>query len=230
MRTVGPLPPAVYWRRRAVVAGGVVGGVVLMLYSCAGGGAGGSAGSSAANRVSLSPSVTAPATPTKPTSTANPFLPHASATASVAATAAVRPTVSATATGPPPVCTDADITLTARAETATSATGSYLKLILAVKNSSTRPCTRDLGSDPQEMRVMQGARRIWSSDDCGGTHLHDVRTLPPGDELTFYTFWNGRTSAPGCPAGQAAAPAGTYAAVARLGTDLSAPAPFTRTG
>ncbi len=226
MRTVGPLPADVYWRRRALVAGGVILGVVVLVYSCSG--AGQSDANSAATRVAL-PSATPSRTPSASGSPVNPFLPHASATATpLALGGSVGPT-SASPTGPPPPCTDADITLTARADLPDSQPGTYLKLFITVKNASSRACTRDLGSLAQELRVMQGTKRIWSSDDCGGGGTHDVRTLIPGDAQAFYTFWNGRTSAPGCPGGQLVVPAGTYEAVARLGTDLSAPAPFRRT-
>ena len=40
--TVGPLPPAVYWRRRALVAGVLVLLILVVAYSC-----GGSSGSGA---------------------------------------------------------------------------------------------------------------------------------------------------------------------------------------
>ena len=32
--TVGPLPPAVYWRRRAVVLGGVIAVIFTLTYAC----------------------------------------------------------------------------------------------------------------------------------------------------------------------------------------------------
>ena len=34
--TVGPLPPAVYWRRRAVVLGAGLLFLIVLLYSCTG--------------------------------------------------------------------------------------------------------------------------------------------------------------------------------------------------
>src|SRR5690242_7217123 len=34
--TVGPLPPAVYWRRRAVVLGAVLLGIIVLFVSCSG--------------------------------------------------------------------------------------------------------------------------------------------------------------------------------------------------
>ncbi|MGC1213053.1 MAG: hypothetical protein WA890_17525, partial [Micromonospora sp.] len=36
--TVGPLPPAVYWRRRAVVLGAGLLFLIVLLYSCSGSG------------------------------------------------------------------------------------------------------------------------------------------------------------------------------------------------
>ena len=42
--TVGPLPPAVYWRRRAVVVGVLLVLVLLVTYACGSSGGKGSAG------------------------------------------------------------------------------------------------------------------------------------------------------------------------------------------
>ncbi len=207
------------------MAGGVVLGVVLLLYSCSG--AGQSDANSTPTRVAL-PSATPSRTPSASGSPVNPFLPHASATTAPLALGRTAAPTSASPTGPPPPCTDSDINVTARADLPDSQPGTYLKLFITVKNVSSRACTRDLGSQAQELRVMQGTKRIWSSDDCGGGGTHDVRTLAPGDEQTFYTYWNGRTSAPGCPGGQLVVPAGTYETVARLGTVLSVPASFRR--
>src|SRR6266576_1376401 len=59
--TVGPLPPAVYWRRRALVAGGLLLLVLLVAYSCGGSSGSGSTGQHASRNTA--PTGTAPAPP-----------------------------------------------------------------------------------------------------------------------------------------------------------------------
>ena len=93
---------------------------------------------------------------------------------------------------------------------------------------SSRSCSRDVGATQQELRLTQGARQIWSSDDCGAVGGSFVRTLSPGQELTdFNVLWNGREST-NCQTKPLPAP-GTYQLTGRVGTKWSDPIAITIT-
>src|SRR2546427_6332927 len=66
--TVGPLPPAVYWRRRAIVAGALLVLVLLVSYACSG-----SDGSTAAGQQPTGPSTNSPS-PDPSTSLLTPII------------------------------------------------------------------------------------------------------------------------------------------------------------
>jgi hypothetical protein len=226
--TVGPLPPAIYWRRRAAILGILLLIVLLVFYSC-------SNASDASRRkrvltpttghpTSPSPSATQPAyTPPgglntqddNPSASPDPDQSGAS-TGGSAADASVQ-------TGP---CTDGELTLTAVAEPASVARAAFVKFTLRIKNTSARSCTRDVGADPQELYLQDGAKsKVWSSDACEPLHGTDVRTFKPGDVAEFYVVWNGKATNAGC-ANQQPPPAGKYQLVGRLSTKLSDPSPL----
>jgi len=220
--TVGPHPSAVYWRRRALVAAPLL-AILITFTTCLANGSDGKPpepGSRAANVN----------TPTPARSSANP-----SPTPSVADTAAAlplptwSPSPSAPApnsTGPLP-CADTDLTLVALVEKTSYPLGAEPRFKLAVTNSSTRPCLRDVGSSQQELSVLAGTRKLWSSDHCSPNRGADARTLYPGEKRTYWLTWSARTSEPGCPKTRTQVGAGSYQLTARLGTLVSKPVPFT---
>jgi hypothetical protein len=223
--TVGPLPPAVYWRRRALVAGVLVLLILVVAYSCGGSSGSGATGQRSGNGT---PATTGPA-PTsselRPQIGAPPSSdpPSPSTTLSTATAGPVAgPGDPATET-----CTDAEILLTPSAQQITGGTFKY-ELTLKIKNTSTRSCKRDVGSNPQEMHVMQNGQTLWSSDSCqAGQGQSNVVTFGPGIEDSFKIGWDGGGTA--CTGGHPLA-AGTYQIVAKLDTKVSAPANFTITG
>ena len=214
--TVGPLPATVYWRRRAIVFGVLMVVVVLFWTSCSGapsksGARSNPAGSVTSKSPSPSPSVQTP-------------------TIEVPST----PPTSAAIVSPPPVitgptgsaivpCADTELQLTATPETPTSPNGAYLKFVLRIKNVSTKPCTRDLGADHQELYLQNGTTKVWSSDVCNPAHGSTVVTMQPGIEHSYDNTWNGLASNTGCtnrkPPG-----IGKYELFARLDTMISGPA------
>lgn len=209
---VGPLPASVYWRRRAMVLGGALLAVLIVTYSCV------------AQVRSASPSASPSATP------------KASATPSsapvVAPAVMVTPTPEATRSPlpitDPAVCTDAELKVTAVPAKTTLASGSELQITLLIKNISNRTCIRDVGADQQELRLVLGTEKIWSSDDCGGPTGGEDRSLPPSHERSYQVIWNGlsssacSTAAKRTPSGPKPA-AGDYQLLGRVGTDLSDP-------
>ena len=79
------------------------------------------------------------------------------------------------------ICTDAEISVKAVPAKTTMAAGAEVQITLLVKNISNRSCSRDVGADQQELRVVLGAEKIWSSDDCDGptgTEIENVSAQP----------------------------------------------------
>ncbi|MDM4721241.1 hypothetical protein QTQ03_17135 [Micromonospora sp. WMMA1363] len=233
--TVGPLPPAVYWRRRAVVLGAVLLLLIVVLYSCSRSEQQpGAAGDARPTSGAASPGATPEATGSVLTpQTGTP--PEGSGDAGGAG-----PSTDATAANvPPPVapvvddgtCTDAEVTVTAVARPATVVRGATVDLQLKIKNRSDRTCRRDVGADVQELFIKSGAAKVWSSDTCGTGRGSDVQPFTPNFERSYQLGWNGK-DATRCADGLATGPvppAGTYQVFARVGTKLSEPVKLTIT-
>ncbi|GAB2582640.1 hypothetical protein Aab01nite_60140 [Paractinoplanes abujensis] len=126
-------------------------------------------------------------------------------------------------------CADAEITVTPIPASTNLKRGQTVQIELKIKNNSQRTCSRDVGADPQELYIDQGARKYWSSDTCSTAKGGDVRQLPPGQELTYKVTWNGRQSNT-CAGGSATGPnppPGQFELRARLGTLVSNPVALT---
>ncbi len=210
--TVGPLPPAVYWRRRVIVLGAFLATLALLLYSC-----GGSDPSGAASSAKPSGSTAGSAA-----ALLTPFV-DGSPGPSTAASAAPTPLAGAQPTGS---CADGEITVTIATDNGKTdfLTGEFVRISLKIKNISGRTCVRDVGAAAQELRIAQGAQKLWSSDDCasGPTPGADLHTFQPGDQLDqFYVVWNGRAST-NCQTRPVATP-GAYQILGRFGTRWSDP-------
>ncbi|NJC73874.1 hypothetical protein HC031_29790 [Planosporangium thailandense] len=226
--TVGPLPPAVYWRRRAAVAGTLLLAMFALLYSCTGTAnvSRRTGAQSPAGRDSSSPTPTpsASVSPSAPVFTSGGGIDipagdgdSQSASASPSLVPAAQP--SPAPSGP---CTDGEIAVTAAAASTSVAQGSTVRFYLRVKNIAGRSCTRDVGADAQELYLQNAAKaKVWSSDSCDAQHGTDVRMFGPNIEAEFYLDWHGNATDNGCPGGKVAP--GKYELVARLATKLSDP-------
>jgi hypothetical protein len=221
--TVGPLPPAVYWRRRALVAGALLVLVLLVSYAC-----GGSDGSNAAGQQPTGLSTTSAPDPSP--SVLSPIIGAGPGSGSPSGTASA-PAGGGPAGGAPAavdLCTDDDMQLTPVIRKITGGTYQY-EITLTIKNISNRSCKRDVGADPQELHIVLNGQTIWSSDNCQDAHGQpDVRTFGPGIESRFTRGWDGSVGQ-ACTNPTAAA-AGTYQLVAKLDTEVSAPVTFTIPG
>ena len=221
--TVGPHPSRVYWRRRIVLIAPVL-IILFTLVSClvSRGSDGGEArlagvpSSATAQPSPASGSVDVGSAEPDPTESGNngADLP-APAAASVSTT-----------------CADTSLALSAVPSNGTVRIGSFAAMHLLVKNSSSVACMRDLGSAQQELRIISGTTKVWSSDDCStrpdAAAAASVRKIQPGGTFDFYIKWGGTTSSTGCVTGAPVTP-GKYSLVARLGTLESKPAAFTVT-
>ncbi|KAB1913301.1 hypothetical protein [Micromonospora sp. AMSO31t] len=248
--TVGPLPPAVYWRRRAVVFGAGLLFLIVLLYSCTGtdrndtptGKAGGNAGGT--------PSAAAPG-PTGSLLTPQSTSPSPSSGESGGGNGTSDGGGTGTDNGggqngggandggapAAPVaddgtCADSELRVTPVALPASAQRGTVVTLRLKVRNISERTCSRDVGADLQELYIKAGAAKVWSSDTCGTGKGSDVQSFTPNFERSYELGWNGRDVS-ACKNGVAAgpyAPIGTYQLFARVGTKLGEPVKLTITG
>ncbi|MEV0001300.1 hypothetical protein AB0H28_03295 [Micromonospora sp. NPDC050980] len=248
--TVGPLPPAVYWRRRVVVLGAGLLFLIVLLYSCTGpdrdaGAPGGepSPGGSAGAAPDPSGSVLTPQSGgPEPTPGASGDTGGGASTGGGTGTDGGTSTGGGSGTGDggasgEPVsadgtCTDAEIKVTPVAVPANAQRGTVVTLRLKIQNVSDRTCSRDVGADLQELYVKAGAEKVWSSDTCGTNRGSNVQSFAPNFERAYELGWNGRDTSR-CDGGLAAgpyAPIGTYQVFARVGTKISEPVKLTVTG
>ncbi|WP_433264912.1 hypothetical protein ACQPWR_31150 [Micromonospora vinacea] len=235
--TVGPLPPAVYWRRRAVVLGAGFLFLIVLLYSCTGSDRSGEQDPTAAG----SPSATSAATPAPdgPLLTPQTGAPSSSASADSGAT---NPSPAITSNTPPlgaaagseddGTCTDGEISVVSSASPTSVQRGAVVELKLRIKNTSNRTCSRNVGADLQEIFIKSGAEKVWSSDTCGKVEGSDVQSFTPNFERSYEVPWNGRDTSrcDGALAGGPFPPVGSYQVFARVGTKLSEPVKLTVTG
>jgi hypothetical protein len=245
--TVGPLPSAVYWRRRAVVLGAVLLGIIVLFVSCSGDDKKDPSGQGAASSQYPTPAPGNSSPGPEPS-----FLDPAPGgnEPSLPAPGDLQPQPSreddATTSGLPTLgsgtgqnsnvtvpadgsCADAEMSVTPIPAATTVKRGATLDLSLKVKNTGKRTCARDVGADPQELYIVLGARRYWSSDTCSTVKGSDVRQFRPGDERTYQVTWNGRQSST-CAGGVASGPnppPGQFQLLARLGTLVSSPVALT---
>jgi hypothetical protein len=232
--TVGPLPPAVYWRRRAVVLGALLIVVLALFYTF-----GGTPQAPAGRQTTLdstTPAATPDTTPTvltpiitdnKPDRDPDDNAPPTAFTLPTNGPASPTAAAQAPASGP---CADSEIQVTASPASGKVPAGKPVDLTIKFRNVGKRSCNRDIGADAQELKLTDGVKVIWSSDDCNARHGSDVRKFGPDDTVAFTLTWDGRRSRSGTGATNcttAPVPAiGTYALIGRLETATSPPVPL----
>jgi len=175
---VGPERPEVYWRRRIVV---VLGLIVLLTFvgKFLFGGSG-----NAAPQAMVTQSASA-----KPTVVSTPKATHS---------AHVVPVTNPTAHSVRGTCRDADIKVTVSSPKHVTAVGGGLAITMNVTNTSTKTCTRDLGSGANEVTITSGPALVWSTDHCNPSTASDVQTLAAGKSWSVNVIWDGKISAPKC--------------------------------
>lgn len=246
--TVGPLPSSVYWRRRAVVLGAALLGIIVLFVSCSHNGDdnGKSQGKGASSSSSLpTPGPAGSSRPDdQPSFVDNPPAggPSLPDPAQVQSQQGGNGSTTGT-TGGGQTGTNTNVTLPADGSCADSemqivpsASSTTIKraaptveLTLTIKNIGTRTCSRDVGSNPQELYLSSGAQVYWSSDKCGGTGIHDVRQFAPGEARAYRFTWNGRqsSSCAGTSAAGPVPPPGQFQLRGRLGSLVSNPITLT---
>ncbi|GHJ46428.1 hypothetical protein Cs7R123_37700 [Catellatospora sp. TT07R-123] len=137
----------------------------------------------------------------------------------------VSPSPEPSSAADPGECTDTEIKVTAKPAQNAIKRGAELYITLLIKNVGKRTCARDVGADLQELRIVDGTTKVWSSDDCGGPRGHEVRQFPPGHERAYTVIWNGHASS-ACAKTMKRTPdgpvpdAGDYQLFGRVGTAI----------
>jgi hypothetical protein len=237
--TVGPLPPAVYWRRRAVVLGALLLGVIVLFVSCSGGGKDPDRGKGASAQFSA-PAQTSSTPDDEPSFSdaqpgGGPSLPDpddltspgtGTGTGTSAGLGTVGQNGDINVTAPADgSCSDAEVSVTPVPAATTVKRGTPLEIRLKIKNIGTRTCNRDVGAGAQELYIDLGAQKIWSSDTCSNANQADVKQMSPGAEREYLVTWNGRMTTK-CSGGLAIGPApnpGQYEVRGRLASKISNP-------
>ena len=131
------------------------------------------------------------------------------------------------ATGPVP-CTNDMLSVGATIDRTDHKVGDKPVVGVVVTNTSGQPCVRDLDGSRLEIVVWSGdgVNRLWSSNDCTNPAKPDLRTLVPGQPVSFQVTWQGRTSTPGCATARTVVPAGAYRLLTRIDDLISPPTPF----
>ncbi|GAY08739.1 hypothetical protein [Pseudonocardia sp. N23] len=130
-------------------------------------------------------------------------------------------------TGPVP-CTNEMLSVGATIDRSDHKVGDRPVVGVVVTNTSGQPCVRDLDGSRLEIVVWSGdgVNRLWSSNDCMNPSKPDLRTLVPGQPVSFSVTWQGRTSTPGCATARTVVPAGAYRLLTRIDDLISPPTPF----
>lgn len=218
----GPHSPAVYWRRRVLAVAASVAAVVLLAWIIG----------QLVDGTEEQPVQGASARASQPPSS-RPL--SADASSSASATPSQDPSASPAAPvavpappPPPQPCPDTALAIVAQAEQPTYRVGQRPLLHLVISNAGPVACLREVSRSIRELVITtpDGAKRMWSSNDCYSPPGEDIRLIQPGEALTFTVTWAGRTSAPGCPSRRRTVPAGSYLVTGKLGLLAGAPIPL----
>lgn len=230
--TVGPLPPAVYWRRRAIVAGALFVIILLIVYACGGSGSSGADGArhtavEETHGPTPSPSLLLSSSPSLSPRSPSPSVSDAPSTLATSSTSSEHGT---------PTCSDRDIKVTATIESTSASTnrlqyGGTFSLQLRIQNISDHACSRDVGGVLESLTVSKNGDKVWSSDDCDsdkGAKKHDVRVFPPNVAILAQVNWNSYlNTSKSCVKRKTPAAKGKYQLVGRVGSAASATTTFT---
>ena len=218
---VGPQPPAVYWRRRLFLAAAVVLVLVLLVLTAKAllrkSPSGGTQAAGATTTSSPSPGTATTSGPTgsaspQPTASSTPLTSPAGRTSALPAT--------------PAACSPQQLRLTAVASTSSYQVGDQPVLGLQVTNTAATPCVQDVADSQIELRVYNGASRVWGSHDCKIEPGVIERTFNPGQPAVFTITWSGLSSQPQCAGTRQRVGVGTYTLYASLAGHQATAAQF----
>jgi hypothetical protein len=222
MFPVGPQPPAVYWRRRLILVAGVVLVVVLLVLTAKAVLRKSPGGPQAAGTTTTRGSTTAPAGPSTTAPTSGPTTPAPVTTTPLTSPAGRTSSLPAA----PAACTPQQLRLAAVATRSAYHVGDQPVLGLQVTNTGAAPCVQDVADSQIELRVYNGASRVWGSHDCKVEPGVITRTFNPGQPAVFTITWSGLSSQPGCAGTRQRVGVGTYTLYASLAGHAATAAQF----
>ncbi|MGY1615136.1 MucR family transcriptional regulator [Geodermatophilus sp. SYSU D00691] len=213
LHPVGPLPAAVYWRRRALV--------LTLLVSVLGGGGwvGYALATGRFDEGTTTASSTRPASEEPPEPALEQVVPSSVSVLLPGTTPSAPQGTGAPAA--PEACADAVLAVEVRTP-GTAPAGAQATFELVVTNTQATPCVRPLDKQLQEIVLLDAAgARLWGSNDCIPETSSDLRTLAPGEAVSFPVVWSGLTSEPTCTAPRVPPSPGSYVVRARMDTAIS---------
>lgn len=215
--TVGPLPPAVYWRRRVLVLGAALLAIFLIAQACM-------ASASTGDRPDAG---STPGPTSSPASSTAPSPPPATSSQSTSPDPEPSGGEAASAPPDPATCTDAEVKVIAAATKTTFPVGEVVTFSIQIDHAADRTCQRDVGGDQRELYLVRetGAGHVWSSQDCADPSGSEVIELTDGWSREHTIGFAGEDC--GDPARELEP--GTYQLRARLGTAQSEPVTITLT-
>ncbi len=125
-------------------------------------------------------------------------------------------------------CSDQGLSVVLYTDKPTYSVGDQPVFTIVTTNGGLAPCSRDVGKAAQNVtvRTLDGARTLWSAQDCAPDKSVNIQVLQPGQQVRDDTTWSGTTSSPGCTKKRVQIAAGGYQAIAKIGERESAPITF----
>lgn len=125
-------------------------------------------------------------------------------------------------------CADQSLSVVLYTDKPTYTVGDQPIFTIVTTNGGLAPCSRDIGKAAQNVivRTLDGARVLWSAQDCAPDKSVNVQPLQPGQQVNDTITWSGTTSSPGCKRKRVQIAAGAYQATGKLGERESAPITF----
>lgn len=102
------------------------------------------------------------------------------------------------ASDPEELCDPSVIRLEPVTDSGSYAAGVMPQISMRITNTSSAPCTFDVGTAQQEYLIMSGSDRIWSSRDCQTEPANLPQVLEPNETLSTTPFpWDRTRSSEG---------------------------------
>jgi hypothetical protein len=127
----------------------------------------------------------------------------------------------------PATCDPTNLAIAAVAAQTSYHVGDQPVLELQVTNPGPQPCAQDLADKQVELKVYNGASRVWGSHDCQVQPGTNVRTLAVNTPVRVAITWSGLSSQPNCAGTRQRVGPGTYTLYATLSGHTGKAAQFT---